>query len=1297
MTQIRVKQALNTFNLLLVATFLVLALYSALGQQIFPFVGQYRVALQNYVSEQLQSRVEIRHLSGDMHILTPSVHIEGISMGDKNSPVLSIAAVDAVLDPRLSLLNLTPVFTSVRLSGVSIKIEPAKNKLEDKTNLVGESSDGIRRFVESLLLQQHLELNNVTIDFPLEGQMQTLAFDHLVMTGDGFSRLMTGSVSYGTESTIQTGFRLFTQGSPYNLEEFYARGHMNLPKLDVNYWLQKLLQIDAFDEFNSSSKLNFEFKQGLLNYAKLTASSPKVSINENKAFENVESEIWLKQNNVDTWSLWLGRGSFTLNNIDWQLNDVAIKVSRTLQGNRWQGFVNDMDLEYLQGLLTALDIVPQNIKNMLSDINATGVLKQFSVILQQQDKKPPQVTLAGKLSNVSVNTYLGIPKLENVSGVLAANKHSGRLQLNGKDSLVYLSNVYDHALHIEESQGQIDWFIAEHQTHVSAKGLNLQAKDVGLVKGGFQIWAPKALKNNTSLELNLSFADVDVLAHEKLIPKNAVPSLQEWLGDNIKYGQVKDGLFYLYADFDKEDISSQLQLYLNAENSALTYLDEWPIVNQAQGQLFIDNDAVLGSFSSGTTLGGDINQLQLLYKDDVLWLDGGVMGDTKGLFSYLQTTPLKDAVDNVFENWVIDGRHFSELSLKIPLVGDDPILTELHADLSQSHMDIKDLDLAFKYINGQISYSTKKGLNAGSLTANFWQRPFNVAIESNVEEKHSKTDVIFNGSVGVSALKQWLKTPFIKPISGEAAVSGRFILDTDKDAFTGVKITSDMKGVSVDLPEPFKKLDQKGTPFNAQIELKDGQDISLVYGDKAGVFMKLKDGALFSGNVLAPMADDKTKFSEVEGFFVDAALETLMVNKWLDTWNDIEKEKSRYPSDGKAENPLKVIKLSSNSIVYGEQDFKDVNSSIKHDNGTWNINIDAPVAKGLLRYEPDAPLALDLDYFHWPAVTSDDSNNPEGEQKEKDLLAQVRPHEFPALNLNVDEIYVGNTNYGRWNMMVQPLAQGVHFKNIDGFIKELGVKGDIHWVKPVISKAKQKTLGKKEFTEVNLALSSRNLAGIQSAWRSKPAVEAKRSNVNLSINWPASPARFDIKEAKGDIAVHLRDGRFLEAGEANALSAFGILNFSAIGRRLRLDFTDVYESGLHFDDVKGKATIEDGLITIVDTLNVEGPSAKFSASGTVNTLNKELNQELSVTFPLSSTLPFVAILAGFAPPVAASLFLGERLVGDKIERFTSATYELTGSWDEPSLKLKKRFDNDIEGKKEKTFWHRMKDVFGVGD
>jgi uncharacterized protein YhdP len=59
--------------------------------------------------------------------------------------------------------------------------------------------------------------------------------------------------------------------------------------------------------------------------------------------------------------------------------------------------------------------------------------------------------------------------------------------------------------------------------------------------------------------------------------------------------------------------------------------------------------------------------------------------------------------------------------------------------------------------------------------------------------------------------------------------------------------------------------------------------------------------------------------------------------------------------------------------------------------------------------------------------------------------------------------------------------------------------------------------------------------------------------------------------------------------------------------------------------------------------------------------------------------------------------VGERLVGERIEKFTSATYKLTGSWNAPKLDLVKRFDNDIEGKQDKSFWRRMSDFFGVGD
>ena len=443
------KQGLNTLNLLLVATFFVLALYSAIGQQIIPYVGKYRLDVERYISEQLNSQVQIRKLSGDMKILTPSVHIEGITMHRQNSlstaihtrasslreksrPILSIAAVDAVLDPGLSLFNLTPVFKTVRLSGVSLIL--GKDALINKpSNNEPVDVSSVQRFVESMLLQQHLELNNVSIETWLNGQSQTLQIDHMVMTGDGFNRLMTGSLSYGDEHKIKAGVRIFSQGSPYDLNEFYARGVIDLPNLDVDYWLDQFSENYIFNEFSASAQLGFEFKEGLLNYAKLSMATPKISVSKLADFKNINTEIWLKQSNIDTWSLWLEDSQFTFKEKKWQFADVGLKLSKTLQGNRWHSFIKEVDLEYTQALLKQFEAIPDSIAPLLEGLNARGKISDFSVVLQDSKSEDVNFTVAGKLQKISIDAHDSIPGLSNVNGVLAANQYSGRVQFSGDE------------------------------------------------------------------------------------------------------------------------------------------------------------------------------------------------------------------------------------------------------------------------------------------------------------------------------------------------------------------------------------------------------------------------------------------------------------------------------------------------------------------------------------------------------------------------------------------------------------------------------------------------------------------------------------------------------------------------------------------------------------------------------------------------------------------------------------------------------------------------------------------------
>lgn len=134
-----------------------------------------------------------------------------------------------------------------------------------------------------------------------------------------------------------------------------------------------------------------------------------------------------------------------------------------------------------------------------------------------------------------------------------------------------------------------------------------------------------------------------------------------------------------------------------------------------------------------------------------------------------------------------------------------------------------------------------------------------------------------------------------------------------------------------------------------------------------------------------------------------------------------------------------------------------------------------------------------------------------------------------------------------------------------------------------------------------------------------------------------------------------------------------------------------------FDVLRTRLVIENGLITFADPILIDGPSAKFQSTGWVDMNTEELKQKLIVTFPITTSLPLVAVLAGFAPQVAGAIYVTEKLIGEELERFSSASYTVDGTIQNPKMTLDRAFDNDIKGKESRSFKNRFLDIFGLGD
>ena len=151
--------------------------------------------------------------------------------------------------------------------------------------------------------------------------------------------------------------------------------------------------------------------------------------------------------------------------------------------------------------------------------------------------------------------------------------------------------------------------------------------------------------------------------------------------------------------------------------------------------------------------------------------------------------------------------------------------------------------------------------------------------------------------------------------------------------------------------------------------------------------------------------------------------------------------------------------------------------------------------------------------------------------------------------------------------------------------------------------------------------------------------------------------------------MKFRKGQLTAAdGSAQVLRVFGLLNFDSIGRRLRLDFSDLWSKGLSYDRIDGVVDIERGVFRTRDELTLEGISSNLGIKGQLDLPAGTIDADMQVAMPISRNLPLAAVAAG-APAIGGALFVIDRLVGDRFARMAAARYTISGSWQDPDISL----------------------------
>ncbi len=137
---------------------------------------------------------------------------------------------------------------------------------------------------------------------------------------------------------------------------------------------------------------------------------------------------------------------------------------------------------------------------------------------------------------------------------------------------------------------------------------------------------------------------------------------------------------------------------------------------------------------------------------------------------------------------------------------------------------------------------------------------------------------------------------------------------------------------------------------------------------------------------------------------------------------------------------------------------------------------------------------------------------------------------------------------------------------------------------------------------------------------------------------------------------------------------------SALAKRInKFDFSDLVDDGMSFDRLGATVSVGQEEMVFTERMRVESPSSSFELGGRVNLRSEALDNEMIVTLPVSSSLPWYGAYLALANPVAGlGVMLGEQILRKPIQQFSSAKYAITGTLDDPQIKFVSLWDKSMK-------------------
>ena len=867
------------------------------------------------------------------------------------------------------------------------------------------------------------------------------------------------------------------------------------------------------------------------------------------------------------------------------------------------------------------------------------------------------VAFQGRVSEASTTGHKGVPEIDNAALWFAGSQRAARVSLDSRDVLLafpeYLTAYTPH----DAATGSVT--LVYDDERLGLRGTDILVRQGGTQAAGSFALARRAGDAHSHVIVDGEVNQVDVETARGYVPTTLTPGLRKWLLDNVQAGELADARMVYQGRTTVDDNLPWRRFEMSARfaNATVAYHADWPTATDAEGQFVVTPRRTLMR-GHARAFGVHLPDLEVDVRHESDGSARAVNAAAVGLscettvprlFDFARATPIRDALPFLSDTWSGDGKVSVTAQLRIPL-GDRPLNPgDVSADFvfNDAGLDLAHIGLGFVDINERVHFEYPANLASNALKGSLFGAPVTIGISSDTDSVSFK----LTGSATPQDAYRLLDIDDLGFADGRFRYDALFTVFPNSDRAMELQVTSDLAGVAVRLPAPLAKSSDDIRPMTAAMQFLDSHvAVAARYGEADG-WLHTDDGGVRAGAIGigggVPMIDAAEGRVVLGGGVHEIGPETMAV--LLTPSADVGRSFA-----------WELRRFSVGRMTLDDFTIADAVLDGFSDGGEVSFAIDAGGFKGTIAKSGNSPWRVKLSELRLPA------HDGEGDP----LTTAAMDRLLPA-DVELDRVIVGDEDYGSWKLGLRPDANGVALTNVVADVRGLHIEssGDVYW-------------SRGGETRFDGEVSAGDLLGVLPLWGFAPSVESEAFRASGQVRWPGSPLNFDLAHLSGDAQLRVTNGRFLDVAQG-ATPILSLVNFSTVAKRMNLDFSDVFGSGVSFENVIAELTVDDGLARFTKDAEIVGTGSSFRLAGTVDLDSGALDNEMVVTLPVHNSLPWAATFLALSNPAgAAAVVVGRQVFKDQIRRLTSGKYRVSGTYEEPVVEFEGVFADHATGLEE---------------